>query len=352
MQRSLLSSVIQTAGFALIGFLFFVWYLGHQKNNPAALEISPKTGDIAQAEARIPSNADEKESAYLESPSRPRSYSNQSIQAPEPVTRSAESYNSRSSSVDRASLSPSNSRSGAAAAVQSATTIRSWKGVHRDESFAWLCFERFGQEVVALSKEHGLYPDIFLSRIIAYSYDYTKDPRVSPADNNVPALAHPKSDERALFRSAEESLKAYAVLHAGEVNRLSHEGAIGKNDRAWTMRKIIDGYPFVSNLAADLADRDAYRGRVGKANKASEQENYQREMVGEAIKMVSGVDDIVKKRRAESAGYSNWEDYLDDLTDEERAQQEEEASAKTSAISKKKAFNLSRRVNAKQRKDD
>lgn len=352
MQRSLLSSVIQTAGFAIIGFLFFVWYLGHQKNNPAPLEISPETAEIAQAEARIPSNTDEQGTAYLESPSRRRAYSSQGIQAPEPVTRSSESYRSRSASVDRASLSPSNSRSGAKAAVQSATSIRSWKGVHRDESFAWLCFDRFGREVVALSEEHGLYPDVFLSRIIAYSYDYTKDPRVSPADNNLPALAHPKSDERALFRSVEESLKAYAVLHAGEVNRLSHEGAIGKNDRAWTMRKIIDSYPFVSNLATDLADRNAYRGRVGKANKASEQENYQREMVGEAIKMVSGVDDIVKKRRAESAGYSNWEDYLDDLTDEEQAQQEEETAAKTSAISKKKAFNLSRRVNAKQRKED
>ena len=348
MQKSLLSSVIQTAGFAIIGALFFIWYMGHQKNT-APLEISPKETDISRAEISVTPRPDSKESRYTETYANSDDYANRRIKAPEPVTNTYESNRSSSATTDRASLAPSVNRSRSNTSVKKASAVRSWKGVHRDESFAWLCFDRFGQEVVNLSDKHGLYADVFLSRIIAYSYEFTKDPRVSPADNNFTALTQPKNKDRARFRSVEESLKAYAVLHAGEVKRLSREGAIAKNDRAWTMRKIIDGYTFVSNLNSDHAD---YSGRIGRANKASEQENHQREMVGEAIKMVSTVDDIVKKRRAETAGYSNWEDYLDDLTDEERLQQTKAASSKTTAISKKKAFNLSRRVNAKKRKQD
>lgn len=350
MQKSLLGSVIQTAGFATIGFLFFVWYLGHQKNTQP-YQISAEESSYARAEAGMVSpnrtvDREAVESSYAKS----GDYAGRGISLPERVTRETEPYVSRPATTERESSVYRNRESRSTA--REANTVRSWKGVHRDESYAWLCFERFGREVVSLSAEHGLYPEVFMARIIAYAYEFTEDPRANPADNNFTALPHPKSGDRALFRTPEESLKAYAVVHAGEVARLSREGAIAKNDRAWTMRKIIDSYAFVSNLAAETADRDGYRGRIGTANKKSEEANYQREVVGEAMKMVSSVDDIVKKRRAESAGYSNWEDYLDDLTEEERLAEEEKADAKTSAVSKKKAFNLSRRVDAKKQKED
>lgn len=344
MQKSLLGSVIQTAGFATVGFLFLIWFLGREQNS-GALVIAPE--DPAMSRAEITGMSDTKldrdyeTSSYADA----RSYAGGALKAPRPVTRRAKASLSHATSKRERDIR--RSRSSERAVVREAAEVRSWKGVHRDESFAWRSFERFGREVVALSEEHGLYPDVFLARIIAYSYEYTSDPRVDPADNNFTALPHPRNEGRARFRSPEESLKAYAVFHAGEVNRLSREGAIGKNDRAWTMRKIIDNYAFVANLAQETGERDAYRGRVGAANKVSEEENYQREMVGEAIRMTASVDDIVKKRRAESAGYSNWEDYLDDLSEEERAEEREKAAAKTSAVSKKKAFNLSRRVRAK-----
>lgn len=351
MKKGLLSSMMEMAGFAAIGLLFFVWFLGHNKNNTETVN-DQMNNNLATTKAAMGISApgSDVRSGNTSEYSNSNDYVRSNYQAPKPVTRSADIYHEKAAAKGESSLRAAAAQKSVDRQTTSSAALRSWKGVHRDESFAWLCFERFGEDVASLSQKYGLYPDVFMARLIAYSYEYTKDPRVDPADKNIPALADPKGRSRARFRSSLESLKAYAVVNAGEIKRLSKEGAIAKNDRAWTIRKLIDKHRFVSDLSLNAADAN-YRGMVGPANKVSKKETYQREVVGEAIKMVSTVDDVVKKRRAETAGYSNWDDYLEELSPEEREQAKKQAASTTSAVSKKKAFNLSRRVDAKKKKD-
>ncbi len=228
-----------------------------------------------------------------------------------------------------------------------ATVVRSWKGVHRDVPFATLINDRFKKKVLELSDEYGLYPEVFMARIVAYSYDYVLSPERDPIDKNYTAMKRPNGDDRARFESVEESLKAYAVVNAGEITRLSPAGAIAKHERSWTMQKIIENNNFISNLAAKLRSTNTYAGMIGKSNKVSEEENEKREMIGEAISMVSKIEDKVKKQQAKSAGFDNWEDYVDELTEEEKDMQEKGATEKIAAVSKKKALHLKRRVAAK-----
>ena len=350
MKKSLLTSMLEFAGFAIIAFLFGIWFLGSKKNNlpdnsSANEQIIISAADVGNKDQPERGSVD-----YTNSGSYTKSndYQRQTYELPEKVSAAPTAY--ASIAAPERSSKRKSSTVKVASVGKRAKAVRSWKGVHRDESFAWLCFDRFGAEVVELSEKYGLYPDVFMARIIAYSFEYTNDPRVDPSDKNFTGLPEPKSRSRAIFRSASESLKAYAVFHAGELKQLSKEGAMGKNDRAWSMNKIIDNYAFVKDLAKDAPERSAYKGRVGSSNRVAEEKNYQREMVGEAVRMVSSVDNVVKKRRAGTAGYSNWEDYLESLPEDVRAEETDNAASATSAISKKKAFNLSRRVDAKKRK--
>ena len=204
------------------------------------------------------------------------------------------------------------------------------KGAHRDESFAWLCFDRFGSDVVELSNQYGLHPEVMMARIIAYTYEYMDHPRKDLADNNFTAMKKPKGKGRAIFERASESLKAYAVVNAGEVNKLSAEGAIAKHDRAWTMRKLIEKYEFIADLGAEKVQ--SYKGKVGAANDFDEKTTYKHEVAGETIKMVSSVEAKVRKRRAKEAGFESWDDYMESLPEGRRIEQEDNIRDITAAI--------------------
>lgn len=340
MKKSLLQRFIELAGFAFIGLIFFVWFLGNQSNNNGMQFLSSKVmkSEITSYDYNQSQAGDED----IVISSRDYSGSASTYDRPQTVASNART-------VDYVPVKPSTDRERSVSDYtrnkENRTTVRSWKGSHRDESFAWLCYERFAEDVVALSKKKGLYPEVLMARIIAYSYEYTKDPRKGMSDNNFTAMRKPKAKERARFRSATESLKAYAVVNAGEVSRLSVEGAIAKHDRAWTMRKIIENYEFISNLSTNTSKK--YSGKVGRANEISKEDIYKHEYAGEAMKMTSSVERKVKKRRAKDAGYENWDKYLESLPEGKRVEQEDNVKAVTSAVSKKKSFNLARRVDAK-----
>lgn len=347
MRKSLLSSVFELVGFAAVGLLFFVWLLGHKKNN---ILSGPQSENIT-AQASV---------GMDEAPER-RTIFDEPIKVTERTKRSK--YKGSNSSnepieVYEAAVTPPRpsvkrerrSSSSASVAVRRASAVRSWKGVHRDEQFSWDAYTRYAEEVAILSKEYGLYPEVFMARIIAYSYDFIEHPGQTPADNNMTAMRSPKTKDRAMFRSASESLKAYAVVNAGEIKKLSADGAIAKFDRAWTVRKIIQKYSFISDLGKEVRKREDYAGLMGSASRISEEEVYNYELEGEAINMVSSVEEKVRKNRAAEQGFDSWEDYLEDLSPAEQAAAEQDAADETSAVSKKKSYNLSRRVDAKQLK--
>lgn len=355
MRKSFFSSVFELLGFATVGMIFFVWFLGNRGSN-----LLPETEMHASGalQSRIGDNLRDDSAGdlggyALEDPgynkNRTRSNSGfekkSSFKSPRPV--SGNSLESGSSTTRSSSANRSGTEERAGEATRQAEVVRNWKGLHRDESYAWNCYQRFGDEVARLSDEYGLYPEVFMARVITYSYDYVTDPRQDPADHNFTALKRPGDKNRAYFKNAEESLKAYAVVNAGEVSRLSVEGALAKHDRAWTLTKVIEDYAFVSDMAETAAAKGSYRGSVGPANDVSEEENYQREIVGETIRLATRVDKTVKERRAKDAGYDSWEDYLEGLPEGQRQKQQEEAAAVTSAVTQKKAMNLTRRVNAK-----
>ena len=335
--NKVLRFTLQLTGFSVVGLLFFVWYLGYRKNNPATQNITDNNqvlkGTMAEdygdvAEYGMVSSDDYSGPAYLKPPTvaKKESLKYTSNTAGEPIAEANVTAPLRDKMV------------------------RNWKGVHRDGAYNGRCFERFEKPVLDLSEEHGLYPDIFMSRVIAYSYEFTLNPKSDPFDKNFTAMKMPKGTGRAKFKSAFESLKAYAVVNAGEITRLSHEGALAKHERSWTMQKIIETYTFVKSLNEKLPNLAAYDGMVGPANKVSKEELYEKEVFGEAIKMASKVDDVVKDKKAKDAGYSNWEAYIDDLPQQEKAKASENTKKVISAVSKKKAFNLKRRVAAKKSK--
>ena len=338
MKKSLLQNTIELFGFALVGMLFFVWFLGNQKNsnqhqfqNTATLNAEVENYE-AQAEEEIVISSDE----YTPRASK--------YEKPEPISGKAKSVEY---TPVREKKKKERKVSNYTRSKKNAESVRSWKGAHRDESFAWLCFDRFGSDVAELSDKYGLHPEVMMARIIAYSYEYTDHPRKDLADNNFTAMRKPKSKKRAIFEDPIESLKAYAVVNAGEINKLSPEGAIAKHDRAWTMRKLVEKYAFISDLS-ESSDK-SYSGKVGSANKFSAKEVYKHEYAGETIKMISSVEGKVKKRRAKDAGFESWDEYMESLPEGRRVEQEDNIKDVTAAIAKKKSFNLSRRVKAKER---
>lgn len=354
MRKSFLTTVFELIGFGTVGFVLIVWFLGQrgesglpglERHESGKLQSGlfddtgqrDAGGTISAYELEDPGYATEKAAGrreYKGGQHRKPSMAAHRLSDP----RSAETARS----TERRSASASVRRSNAEA-------VRSWKGVHRDEGFAWSCYQRFGEDIMNLSEEFGLHPQVFLARVIAYSYDYVEHPEQNPADNNFTALKRPGDKGRAAFRDPYESLKAYAVINAGEIKRLSAEGAVAKHDRAWTMNKIIEDYAFISDLKEAVVARADYDGLMGPANEVSEEENYQRELVGETIRLTARVDEKVKERKAVEAGYDDWESYLDALPEGQRQRQEEEAAGITSVVLQKKALNLSRRVNAKKR---
>ena len=337
MKKSLLQNFIELSGFALVGMLFFIWFLGNHKNsNTQQFESIPSL----KAEVKEYDAAQEDELVISSDDYSPRA---SKYSRPEPISGKAKTIDYTPVKETRKS---ERTISHYTKAKKNAETVRSWKGSHRDESFAWLCFDRFGEDVVQISEQYGLHPDVLLARIIAYSYEYIEHPRQDLTDNNFTAMRKPKSKKRAIFETPLESIKAYAVVNAGEVNQLSSEGAIAKHDRAWTMRKLIEKYEFIANLRAEDT---AYKGKMGKANDFSEEEVYKHEYAGETIKMISNVESKVKKRRAKDAGYESWDDFMESLPEGRRIEQEDNIKNVTAAIAKKKSFNLSRRVSAKKR---
>ena len=337
MKKSLLQSFIELFGFALVGMLFFVWFLGNQKNNNQQFKAPELRAQMNEYEANA--KADE-----IVISNDDYDYKSSDFKRPEPISGKAKKIEYTTIKEER---KKDRTVSNYTLAKKNAETVRSWKGAHRDESFAWLCFDRFGQEVGELSDKYGLHPEVMMSRIIAYTYEYMTHPRHDLADNNFTAMRKPKSKERAHFETPEESLQAYAIVNAGEVKKLSAEGAIAKHDRAWTMRKLIEKYEFISNLKA--TESESYRGKVGTANDFSAEEVYKHEYAGETIKMISNVERKVKQRRAKDAGYETWEDFMESLPEGRRIEQEDNIKDVTAAIAKKKSFNLSRRVKAKKR---
>lgn len=346
MKKSLLSTVFELVGFAAVGILFFVWFIGHNKNNTDGLQQN-KDGITVQAGVGMDA-APERRTIFDEPIKVSGSTSKRDYKKPKKGDRSVETY--EASIYTPKPRKNDRSASTSSVAVRSASAIRDWKGVHRDEAFSWNAYARFSEDVLELSEEYGLYPEVFMARIIAYSYDYIENSNHTPADNNLTAMRSPKTKKRAMFRSVSESLKAYAVVNAGEIKKLSADGAIAKFDRAWTVRKIIEKHAFISDLGKDVRDHENYSGLMGSASKISEEEIYDYELEGEAINMVSNVEKKVRKNKAKEEGFDNWEDYLEDLSEEEKETVEQEAASKTSAISTKKSYNLSRRVDAKQRK--
>lgn len=348
MKRGILSSVFQLLGFAFVGMIFFVWLLGHNEN-AVSLENDYQNSTL---QSRI---GDGKADTDLKSSYRtPRAESSDALSSSDyagPEYERPKAVTKRGSSTTRPTTESKVSSSSPTAAAKSApliaSAIRDWKGVHRDMEYARNCFERFRDDVMNLSYEYGLYPQVFMARLIAFSYEYVDNPLENPTDNNFLAMKRPDGTSRARFEAIEESLKAYAVVNAGEIARLSAEGALAKHERAWTMRKIIENNTFVESLGELVMDGVYYTGTMGPANEVSEEENDEREIVGETLKMASKVDRAVKEQQAQDAGFDNWEDYLESLPEGQRADREKDASAITSAVLKKKSFNMRRRVNAK-----
>jgi hypothetical protein len=328
--------------------IFFVWLLGHNENTVSVDDsyqestLQSRIGDREEDALRPSYRATRPDRSEALSSS---DYAGPEYKRPKAVTKRENS--ARRSTAGSTHSSRSTARDAAAPATYAATAIRDWKGVHRDAEYARQCFERFRDDVMNLSYQYGLYPQVFMARIIAFSYEYVSSPLEDPIDNNFLAMKRPGGESRARFEQVEESLKAYAVVNAGEILRLSAEGALAKHERAWTMRKIIENNAFVENLGELVMDGVYYTGHVGPANEVPEEENDAREMVGETLKMASKVERAVKEQQAQEAGFDNWEDYLESLPEGQRADREKNTSAITSAILKKKSFNMRRRVNAK-----
>ena len=343
MRKSLLSTVFELVGFAAVGLLFFVWFIGHKKNSTGSSWLNQENVTVHASTGM--DEAPERRTIFDEpiKVSEGTSKKRYKKEKKEPVEVYEAAITPRKVKKEKRSAAPE-------VVVKKATAIRNWKGVHRNEQFAWNAYTRFAEEVAELSDQYGLYPEVFMARIIAYSYDFVENPNYAPADNNMTAMRSPKTKDRAMFRSVSESLKAYAVVNAGEIKKLSADGAIAKFDRAWTVRKIIQKYSFISDLNKETRNHEDYGGLMGSASKISDEEAYDYELEGEAIRMVSTVEEQVRKNKAQDEGYDNWQDYLEDLTEEEQAQVEQNAADETSAVSKKKSYNLSRRVDAKQRK--
>jgi hypothetical protein len=356
MRKSPFQVLLELSGFAFMGLLFFVWFFGYLRNEGLDGQGTLRAGIV---DATGVDEADETGDAGLyELNDRPakeealgRNNSRSRLREPVPVATEKDDFRPLGEAELR-SRSAAEDRSASETAAAPAAVLRSWKGVHRDGSFARRCYERYGDDVLELSNQHGLYPEVFMARIIAYSYDYMTDAARVPADNNLTAMKRPKVSERARFRSVLESLKAYAVVNAGEVTKVSFDGALAKHDRAWTMGKIIDDNSFILDMGrASSAERSEYNGALGSASLASSEENYKLEMMGEAIKLTSKVEKKVKERQAKEAGYDGWEEYVADLPDEVKEKQQENTAAVISAVSKKKAHNLSRRVQAKRERE-
>ena len=329
MQNRALRFILQIMGFAFAGVVFFVWFLGNSTNASATETPNQKVMKASfgfDSPKSVFSNDEVSSSDYsgpgYEKPSYP------DIDAPE----TAMAFRSEK---------PEDIE------ITAVKVVRSWKGVHRDLPFATLTNDRFKQLVLDLSDEFGLYPDVFMARIIAYSYDFVISPERDPLDKNFTGMQRPKSDERARFKNVEESLKAYAIVNAGEITRLSPAGALAKHERSWTMQKIIESNGFIANLNSKMRSEAVYKGMVSKVNKASEAENERREVIGETLQMVSKVENKIKQKKAQEAGYDNWEDYMDDMTEEEIVLTEKGAAKEIAAVSKKKSLHLKRRVAAK-----
>ncbi len=370
MRKSFLQSLIELAGFAAVGLMAAVWFVGYNKNKlsgPTHIEESSmfysddETASFNDSydNRRSRTSASERNSRTLSS----RDYSSKNLRQPKSISErtSANDDWAPAGSTGERSSSKKNSKTSSsripvtaanAAAPEVVIPTRSWKGVHRNEPFAWHSFERFEKEIIDLSEEHGLYPQVFMARLIAYSYDFVESPGEVPVDNNLTAMKRPGTDERARFQDPLESLKAYAVVNAGEVSSLSPEGALAKHDRSWTMAQIIQRYDFIGSLGRIVGESPVYAGRMGPANKVSEEETMRREVMGEGVKMAASVDQVVREKKAKDAGYDNWEDFLEDLPEGQQEAQEKNATAVTSAIMKKKAFNLGRRVAAKKAKKE
>ncbi len=337
---------LQLAGFTIVSLLFFVWYLGYRQNNPLPKYSDKDQIALQSLPAKINNNG-------LDGSDKYRTVSSEDFSGP--------TYMAPPKNVVKKSARYAGNTAGEAIPVAgrakattvrktSAKALRNWKGVHRDNAFAKSAYERFGSLVSELSEEHGLYPEVFLARIIAYSYDFVHNPMSDPFDNNFTAMKAPNGSTRARFKNAFESLKAYAVVNAGEITRLSAEGAIAKHERAWTMSKIINAHGYIKALGNGVAKMASYEGRIGTANKVSNKKLYEREVVGEALKMTAKVDDGVRNKKAQKAGYSNWEEYIDDMPEEDKTKAERKTAQVVSAVSKKKALNLKRRVSAKKKK--
>lgn len=331
MQNRALRFIFQLVGFAFVGAVFFIWFLGN-KANALSLNLTESKVLTASVNMDKPDDLYKNEddgltSADFSGPEYEKAII-PDLEAPETVTAFA-------------------SEKPAGLEVNKVKLVRSWKGVHRDIPYATIANERFKDQVVRLSDKYGLYPEIFMARIIAYSYDYVLTPERDPVDRNFTGMQLPDSDQRAQFKDVSESLRAYAVVNAGEITRLSPAGALAKHGRSWTMQKIIEGNNFISDLAANLRPERIYTGMVSRVNKVSAEENEKREVVGETVKMISQVENQVKTDEAKSAGYENWDDYMDNLNEKEIAKKEEGANKKIAAISKKKSLHLKRRVAAK-----
>jgi len=348
MRKSFLTTVFELIGFGTVGFVLLMWFLGQQGESGLPGLERHESGKLQSGlfDESGPRDAAGAIAAYdLDDPG----YATEGSRAYKGVKYRKPASMSKSGANQSASSNAGQPRTKRSAVVggSSADALRSWKGVHRDEDFAWACYQRFGEDIMNLSEEFGLHPQVFLARVIAYSYDYVDNPKRNPTDNNFTALKRPEDKQRAAFSDPYESLKAYAVINAGEVKHLSAEGAVAKHDRAWTMNKLIEDYKFIGDLKDAVVARANYDGLMGPANEVSEEENYQRELVGETIRLTARVDDKVKERQAQEAGYDDWDAYLDALPEGQRQRQQEEAAGITSAVLQKKALNLSRRVNAK-----
>lgn len=348
--------MLELAGFALIGLLFFIWMLGRNEqsnlqgngfNEPATLSAG-----IGGKYAKKKNRNYEEETTIISSDA----YHGEGFDAPTPVySRKGNSESKYDDVESRGDYGKPSARSKKKKAkktykASSATAIRSWKGVHRDEDYARAYVREFQEDIMYLSNKYGLYPEVFMARVIAYSYDFVEQAGEIPMDNNLTGMRRPKGDGRALFESPKEALRAYAVVNAGEITRLSLEGAFAKHDRAWTMRKIAGNFEIERNLEERSSRRRSYTGLVGPANKLSSKESYQRELEGEMMDMYEKVDETVKSRRAKSAGFDRWEDYLENVPEDRRTLEEENTQEIINAVSRKKSLNLGRRVDAKKRK--
>lgn len=354
MKNKAFKFALQLAGFTIVSLLTFVWYMGFVKNN-SSLTLNEQD---QQKGSEIHRGLDGKKNHSLTTDIQndfltitSNEYEGPTFSKPTPVANKSYGYGGGTAGEPIATkVAPDESE---ASAVTDLAAIRNWRGVHRDAIFSKSAYERFGSLVTELSREHGLYPDVFLSRIIAYSYDYVSDPKMDPFDNNFTAMKAPNGNTRARFKNSFESLKAYAVVNAGEITQLSPEGAIAKHERAWTMRKIIDTYSYIKAMGTKFnEDGISYSGQIGTANKVSDEKMHEREVVGEAIKMTAKVDEGIKHKKASGAGFKNWDEYLENLPEATKKEEERKTAEVVSAVSKKKAININRRVSAKKQKQE